>query len=65
MTPKFKLITSNSLDLFEERLNGFADNLAAHDMIVDIKFSTTAFQTTVEYSALVQYQQTETWGQGD
>jgi hypothetical protein len=65
MTPKFKLITSNSLDLFEERLNGFTDNLAADDMIVDIKFSTTALHTTVEYSALVQYQQTETWGQGD
>lgn len=65
MTPKFKLITSNSLDLFEERLNSFTDNLEAADMIVDIKFSTTALQSTVEYSALVQYQQTETWGQGD
>jgi hypothetical protein len=65
MAPKFKLITSNSLDLFEERLNTFADNLATDDVIVDIKFSTTSFHTTIEYSALVQYQQTENWGQGD
>jgi hypothetical protein len=65
MTPKFKLITSNSLDLFEERMNMFAENLASEDMIVDIKFSTTSFHNSIEYSALVQYQQTESWGQGD
>lgn len=65
MTPKFKLITSNSLDLFEERINTFAENLSSEDMIVDIKFSTTSLHSSIEYSALVQYQQTETWGQGD
>lgn len=61
MTPKFKLISSNSLELFEERLNRFVDSLSADDIIVDIKFSTTALASSIEYSALVHYQKTESW----
>ena len=61
MTPQFKLISSNSLDLFEERMNEFAAALPQNTVIVDINFSTSAFSSTVEYSALIHYQKTESW----
>ena len=61
MEPKFKLISSNSIELFEERLNRFIASLDFDDIIVDIKFSTTAAHDSIEYSALVHYQQTEGW----
>ncbi len=60
--PQFKVITSNSLELFEERLNDFVEQMNRDDIIVDVKFATTALSSTVEFSALIQYQTTETWG---
>ncbi len=70
MSPRFKLVSSNNFDLFEERLNEFVESLPMDSTIVDIKFATAALHTTVEYSALVHYQQTHsvyenTRGQGD
>ena len=59
--PKFKLITSSGVDTFEERLNRFVTSLQTDDIIVDVKFSTSATGQSVEYSALVYYQQTESW----
>ena len=61
MRAKFKLISSNNFDLFEERLENFVSSLGRDDVIVDVKFATSALQTTVEYSALVHYQPTEPW----
>lgn len=61
MTAKFKLVSSNNFDLFEERLNDFVASLSANDLIVDIKFATAALSSSVEYSALVHYQHTEEW----
>lgn len=61
MKAKFKLISSNNFDLFEERLDNFVSSLGKDDVIVDVKFATSALQTTVEYSALVHYQPTEPW----
>lgn len=61
MESKFKLISSNNFDLFEERLNDFVLSLDRDDVIVDVKFATTALDVTIEYSALVHYQQTERW----
>ncbi len=61
MEPKFKLITSSGVDTFEERLNTFITSLGVDDIIVDVKFSTSATGQGVEYSALVYYQQTESW----
>ena len=61
MEPKFKLITSSNVDTFEERLARFTTSLATDDIIVDIKFSSAVAGQTVEYSALVYYQQTESW----
>lgn len=65
MNSRFKLISSNNFDLFEERLNDFIESLPVDNMVVDVKFATAALHTTVEYSALVHYQRTENWGQGD
>ena len=59
--PKFKVITSNSLELVEERLNDFVEQMDRDEMIVDVKFATTALASTVEFSALVQYQKPESW----
>ena len=59
--PRFKLVTSNSIDRFEERLNGYLDQLDRDEMVVDVKFATAAIGTTVEFSALVQTQKTESW----
>ena len=61
MSTKFKLISSNSYDLFEERLNEFVTSLSPNDLIIDIKFATTALSSSVEYSALLHYQKTESW----
>jgi hypothetical protein len=61
MEPKFKLISSNSMDLFEERLNRFVSSLGVDDIIVDVKFFTTAAGQSIEYSALVHYQRTQGW----
>lgn len=59
--PRFKLITSNSIDRFEERLAAYLDQLDRDEMVVDVKFTTAALGTTVEFSALVQTQKTESW----
>lgn len=61
MKAKFKLISSNNFDLFEERLESFVSSLGKEDVIVDVKFATAALETTVEFSALVHYQPTEPW----
>lgn len=61
MKAKFKLISSNNYELFQERLDSFVASLADDDVIVDIAFSTTGLETTVEFSALIHYQQTEPW----
>lgn len=61
MNAKFKLISSNSYDLFEDRLNEFVASLSTNALIVDIRFATAALSSSVEYSALVYYQHTESW----
>ncbi len=63
MDPKFKLISSHEQDLFERRLADFVDAMGRDDIIVDVKFSTAARANGgVEYSALVHYQETASWG---
>jgi hypothetical protein len=61
VNPKFKLISSSSLEAFEERINDFIGSLDRDDVIVDVKFSTAGRDSTVEYSALVHYTRTEAW----
>ena len=59
--PRFKLVTSNSIDRFEERLAAYLEQLDRDEMVVDVKFTTAAVGTTVEFSALIQTQKTESW----
>ncbi|MBW7916437.1 MAG: hypothetical protein H3C53_07150 [Trueperaceae bacterium] len=61
MDVNFKLITSNSVEHFERRLNEFVEGLSRDDVVVDVKFSTATYGTGVEFSALVQYQTTSDW----
>lgn len=60
-TPRFKLITSTDVELFEERLHAFIDALDRDDMVVDVKFASCPSPGGVEFSALVQYQKPEAW----
>lgn len=59
--PRFKLITSNSVERFEERLRDYVEQLDRDEMVVDVKFATSALGSSVEFSALVQTQRTESW----
>jgi hypothetical protein len=60
---RFKLITANDVELFEERIHGFIDSLDRSDLVVDVEFSTTPLASGgVEFTALVHYQRTESWG---
>lgn len=59
--PKLKLILSTSPEMFEQRLNDFLASLDKNDLIVDVKFATTPFSNSIEYSALVHYQATTEW----
>ncbi len=61
MASKLKLITSNSVERFEERVADFLALLEADDVIVDMKFSTTAVNNSVEFSVLIHYTRTEKW----
>ncbi len=61
MEAKFKLVTSNDPDLFEQRLNDFVASLDRNDIVVDVKFATTALSVGIEYSAVVHYQATDDW----
>lgn len=63
MDPKFRLISSNVHELFEQRLADFVDSLDRDAVIVDIKFATTSHGTSVEYSALIHYQETPGWNE--
>jgi hypothetical protein len=59
--PRFKLISSSSIERFEERIHDFIDQMDRDELIVDVRFSTAALEGSVEFSALVQYQKTEDW----
>lgn len=59
---RFKLVTANEVELFEQRMNAFVDSLDRGDLIVEVEFATTPLATGgLEFSALVRYQGTESW----
>jgi hypothetical protein len=53
---RFKLITSNSLELFEERINGYVEQLDRDENVIDVQFSTVSLGETIEYTALLLIQ---------
>ena len=61
MKTKLKLVTANDVNLFEERLNKFLQDLKTDEVIVDVKYASVAVGSTIEYSALIHYQLTESW----
>ena len=61
METKLKLITANDVDLFEERLNKFLQSLKKDEIIVDVKYTNATMGNSIEYSALIHYQLTESW----
>lgn len=63
MEPKFKLISSNVHELFEQRLADFIGALDRDAIIVDVKFATTSHSSSIEYSALLHYQETTGWSE--
>ncbi|MEX2535630.1 MAG: hypothetical protein WD273_08525 [Trueperaceae bacterium] len=53
---RFKLVTSNDSELFEQRLQAFIDSLDRSAMIVDFEFTTVPLHSGgVEYSVLIHY----------
>ena len=59
---RFKLISAGEPDLFEQRLHAFVDSLDRSAVVVDVKYGSAPLPSGgVEYSALVHYQQTESW----
>lgn len=63
MDPKFRLISSNVHELFEQRLADFVDSLDRDAIIVDVQFATAVNGSSVEYSALIHYQETSAWNE--
>lgn len=59
--PRTKLITSNDIDLFDDRLRRYLEQLDRDEVVVDVKFSTTELRETVEFSALVITHKAESW----
>lgn len=58
---RFRVITANDPDIFQERLNRFVEELAEDTMIVDIKFATGTQAGQQIYTALVQFKTVEAW----
>lgn len=59
---RFKLINASESELFEQRLHSFIDSLDRSAVVVDVKYGSAPLGNGgVEYSALVHYQQAETW----
>jgi hypothetical protein len=58
---QIKLVSANEATLFQERMQRFLEDLPPNALIVDVKFSSTAVNESLVYSALVHVQITEEW----
>lgn len=57
---RFKVITGNDPDIFQERLNRFVQDLPENVVLVDVKFAVTEGSSPL-FAALVQYKEVEAW----
>lgn len=57
---RFKVITGNDQDIFQERLNRFVEELPENVVLVDVKFSVAEGPSPL-FAALVQYKEVEVW----
>uniref|UniRef100_A0A7C2C074 Uncharacterized protein n=1 Tax=Thermus islandicus TaxID=540988 RepID=A0A7C2C074_9DEIN len=57
---RFKVITGNDPDIFQERLNRFVEGLPENVVLVEVKFSVSEGPPPL-FAALVQYKEVEAW----
>lgn len=57
---RFKVITGNDPDIFQERLNRFVADLPENVVLVEVKFAVAEGPSPL-FAALVQYKEVEAW----
>jgi hypothetical protein len=57
---RFKVITGNDPDIFQERLNRFVESLPEDVDLVEVKFAVAEGSSPL-FAALVQYKEVEAW----
>lgn len=57
---RFKVITANDPDIFQERLNRFVEDLPENTVLVEVRFA-VAESASPLFAALVQYKEVEAW----
>jgi hypothetical protein len=57
---RFKVITGNDPDIFQERLNRFVESLPEDVVLVEVKFAVAEGSSPL-FAALVQYKEVEAW----
>ncbi|WP_018110606.1 hypothetical protein [Thermus igniterrae] len=57
---RFKVITANDPDIFQERLNRFVEDLPENTVLVEVRFAVAEGSAPL-FAALVQYKEVEAW----
>lgn len=57
---RFKVITANDPDIFQERLNRFVEDLPENTVLVEVRFAVAEGSSPL-FAALVQYKEVEAW----
>jgi hypothetical protein len=57
---RFKVITGNDPDIFQERLNRFVESLPEDVVLVEVQFAVAEGPSPL-FAALVQYKEVEAW----
>ncbi|MGC8968778.1 MAG: hypothetical protein ACP5JV_10850 [Thermus sp.] len=57
---RFKVITGNDPDIFQERLNRFVETLPENVVLVEVRFAVSDGPSPL-FAALVQYKEVEEW----
>ncbi len=57
---RFKVITGNDPDIFQERLNRFVENLPENTVLVEVRFAVSEGPSPL-FAALVHYKEVEEW----
>jgi hypothetical protein len=57
---RFRVITGNDPDIFQERLNRFVESLPEDVVLVEVKFAVAEGASPL-FAALVQYKEVEAW----
>jgi hypothetical protein len=64
MQPQYRLITSPSEDLFQERLNRFMQDLDPDVVIGEVQFDTVVLPNgSLQFSVLISYKKVDSWSE--